>query len=114
MDGATALQGDLDQRVPAESDDLLRVSALPADGRGRAVVLVVGQVDHYTVPLLESCLHTHAGRREVQTLVVDLGGAVLSGPAGPAALTHARRRCQRRGARLVVRGDGRQPLGGRS
>ena len=70
--------------MPADSDDLLRVSALPVDGRGRAVVEVVGQVDHYTVPLLDSCLHTHAGRPGVRTLVVDLRGAVLSGPAGPA------------------------------
>ena len=114
MDGSTALHGDLDHRVAADSDDLLRVSALPVDGRGRAVVVVVGQVDHYTVPLLESCLHTHAGRRGVRTLVVDLGRAVLSGPAGPAALAQARRRCQRRGARLLVRGDGGQPLGGGS
>jgi hypothetical protein len=67
-----------------EARDLLRVSARPMDRRGRVTVDVVGEIDDYTVPLLDCCLRTHAARRGVRRLVVDVAEVTVLGAAGRA------------------------------
>jgi anti-anti-sigma factor len=93
-----------------DPDDLLWVVARPADGRGRAVVEAVGEVDDYTAPLLASCLHGQSARAAVRTLVVDLSRVRLLSAAGVAALEEAAERCARRGARMRLR-TGNRPAG---
>ncbi len=93
-----------------DTEDLLRVSARPADRRGRVVLDVVGRIDPYTVPLLQSCLDTHATRREVRELVVDMEGVTALGRDGLLALARTRQRCMLRGARLRVRCSGQRAV----
>ena len=100
----------VDRRDLPGTEDLLRVSARPVDRRGRVVLHVVGRIDPYTVPLLQSCLHTHATRRGVRELVVDMEEVTSLGPDGVDALARARRRCLLRGARLRVRCSGRRAV----
>jgi anti-sigma B factor antagonist len=89
-------------------DELLAVGSSPVDGRGRVLIEVRGELDHYTAPLLEACLDGQIGRRRVRTVVVDLQEVTFLGLAGVAVLARARRRCLARGARLVVRCGGRR------
>jgi anti-sigma B factor antagonist len=91
-----------------DPEQLLAVTTLPGTGPGRVVVEVTGEVDTYTAPLLGACLHSQSGRRGLRELIVDLEQVTLLGTAGVAALAQARRRCRMRGARLVVRCDGRR------
>jgi anti-sigma B factor antagonist len=94
--------------VPGE---LLSVTGSPVDARGRVVVVVRGEVDAYTAPLLEACLHGQVSRRKVRTVVVDLEEVSHLGAAGIAVLVRVRRRCHARGARLVLRcGEQRRVL----
>src|SRR3712207_7139552 len=51
---------------------LFPYTTLFRSARGRVTVEVDGEVDSYTAPLLEACLHTQTGRPELRTLVVDL------------------------------------------
>jgi anti-anti-sigma factor len=95
-------------RSAPDPDQLLAVTTLPGTGPGRVVVEVTGEVDTYTAPLLGACLHSQSGRRGLRELIVDLEQVTLLGTAGVAALAQARRRCRMRGARLVVRCDGRR------
>jgi anti-anti-sigma factor len=89
-------------------DRLLSVTAVP-EGPGRVRVEVVGEVDAYTVPLLELCLQSQTTRREVRELVVDLTRVTFLAAVGLSALVQANHRCARRGARLVVRTGARGP-----
>jgi anti-anti-sigma factor len=89
--------------VGPDPADRLWVGVRPADRRGRVVVEVIGEVDDYTAPLLDSCLHGQSARSAVRTLVVDLSRARRLSRAGVAAVEKAARRCVARGARLVVR-----------
>lgn len=89
-----------------QADDLLWVSAGPIDD-GRILVSVVGEVDHYTVPLLSACLNAHIGRRGVRELVIDLEGVTFLSAAGLAALEHTRRRCMAQGTCLRLRCNAR-------
>ncbi len=98
-------------RPAAEARELLRVSGRPMDLRGRVVLDVVGEIDDYTAPLLDSCLRTHAGRRGLRKLVVHVAGVTVLGAAGLAALAQATELCRARGARLVVLGGGRSAVG---
>jgi anti-anti-sigma factor len=91
--------------VPGE---LLSVTSSPADERGRVVVAVRGEVDAYSVPLLEACLEGQVARRKVRTVVVDLEEVTHLGAAGIAVLVRVRRRCLSRGTRLVVRTGGQR------
>jgi anti-anti-sigma factor len=95
--------------VPLGPDpaDLLWVGATPPDRRGRVVVEVVGEVDDYTAPLLESCLRGQSARVAVRVLEVDLTRVRFLSCSAVTVLVQAAQRCARRGARLVVRpGDG--------
>jgi len=94
--------------APAPLIDLLSVTALPGDRAGRVVVVVTGEVDASTAPLLQSCLRTQSGRRDVRELVVDLEQVTVLAPAGVTALAEARGRCRMRGARFAVRSAGRR------
>jgi anti-anti-sigma factor len=100
----------VDRRDQPSTEDLLRVSARPVDRRGRVVLHVAGRIDPYTVPLLQSCLDTHATRRGVRELVVDMEEVTSLGRDGGEALARARRRCLLRGARLRVRCSSRQAV----
>jgi anti-sigma B factor antagonist len=84
-------------------EQLLSVTVQPGASRGQVVLEVVGEVDAFTAPLLEACLHSQSGRRGPAELVVDLGGVTFLGAAGIAALAQAHRRCRARAARLVLR-----------
>ena len=94
--------------APAVPDELLSVTGSPVDPRGRVVVVVRGEVDAYTAPLLEACLDGQVGRRKVRTVVVDLEEVTFLGAAGVAVLVRVRRRCLARGARLLVRVGGQR------
>jgi anti-sigma B factor antagonist len=96
--------------APAPLIDLLSVTALPGDRAGRVVVVVTGEVDASTAPLLQSCLRTQSGRRSVRELVVDLEQVTVLAAAGVTALAEARSRCRMRGARFEVRGTGRRSV----
>jgi anti-anti-sigma factor len=89
-------------------DELLSVTGSPVDGRGRVVVTVRGEVDTYTVPLMEACLDGQVARRKVRTVVVDVEEVTYLGAAGIAVLVRVRRRCLSRGMRLVVRTGGQR------
>jgi anti-sigma B factor antagonist len=93
---------------PAPLTELLSVTALPVDRQGRVVVVVTGEVDAATAPLLQSCLRTQSGRWGVQELVVDLEEVTVLAAAGVTALAEARSRCRMRGARFAVRSAGRR------
>ena len=89
-------------------EQLLAVTGSPIDERGRVVVVVRGEVDAYTAPLLEACLDGQVARRKVRTVIVDLEQVTHLGAAGIAVLVRARRRCLSRGTRLVVRTGGQR------
>jgi anti-sigma B factor antagonist len=89
-----------------DADRLLSATAVP-DSRGRVVVEVVGELDTYSAPLLELCLHSQAAQPGLRELVVDLQGVTFLGAAGMSVLADANDRCRRRGARLVVGSGGR-------
>jgi len=91
--------------VPAPGE-LMSVTTLAPVHAGRTVVEVVGRVDTGTAPVLELCLCSQSARRGLRVLVVDLAEVSFLGAAGAAVLTRARRRCERRGVRLVLRCDG--------
>jgi anti-sigma B factor antagonist len=91
------------------ADRLLSVTAVP-DSPGRVVVEVVGEVDTYTAPLLELCLHSQATQPGLRELIVDLERATFLGAAGMSVLAQANHRCRGRGARLVVRSGGRRTV----
>jgi len=93
-----------------EVKDLLRVTARPIDGHGRVVLDVAGEVDHYTAPLLSSCLGTECHRGGLRELVVDLDGVTFLAGAGLSALAQARRWCSTREARLVLCCSGRRAV----
>lgn len=91
----------------AAQDRALSVTALPATRAGHVVVEVAGEVDTFTAPLLDACLHSQAIRPGTRDLVVDLRRVSFLGGAGVRAVARAERLCRRRGARLSVRlGDG--------
>lgn len=92
------------------ADDLLWVAARPIDVRGRVVVEVVGEVDHYTAPLLGSCLRGQTARRGLRELVVDVRRVTFLAGVGLALLVEARERCAARGVRLALRCDGRRAV----
>ncbi len=100
----------VDRSAVPDTEDLLRVSARPVDRRGRVVLEVVGRIDPYTVPLLQSCLDTHATRREVRELVVDMEGVTSLGRDGLLALARTRQQVLLRGARLRVRCSGQRAV----
>ncbi|MGY1763679.1 STAS domain-containing protein [Geodermatophilus sp. SYSU D00779] len=95
---------------PAAPDtgQLLSVTVVPGGRPGRVVVEVIGEVDAYTAPALDVCLHSQARQRGVRVLVVDLSRVTFIGAAGVTVLAQADRRCRMRGARLVVRTGGRR------
>ncbi len=84
----------------------LSVTLVPGERPGRVVVEVVGEVSASTVPLLQLCLDSRTDQPDLRELVVDLAQATGLEPDGTAALARARRRCARRGARLVLRPAG--------
>ncbi len=81
---------------------LLSVSVVPSGRPGRVVVEVVGEVDAYTAPALDVCLHSQARQGGLGVLVVDLSRVTFLGAAGVTVLAQADRRCRMRGARLEV------------
>jgi anti-anti-sigma factor len=92
-------------------DGLLSVAAVPMSDRRTAIVKVVGQVDHYTAPLLAACLSTQINRRGLRELVVDMNGVTFLGSAGLSVLVRAQRQCRSAaGARLVVRSGGKRAV----
>lgn len=93
-----------------DASDLLWVAARLAGGRHRVIVDVVGEVDHYTAPLLGDCLHRQCDRRGLRELVVDLDGVTFLGGAGLTVLARTRRRCSTRGIRLVVWSSGHRAV----
>jgi anti-sigma B factor antagonist len=97
---------------PAAPDtgQLLSVTAVPGTRPGRVVVEVIGEVDAYTAPALDVCLHSQARQRGVRELVVDLSRVTFLGAAGVTVLAQAHRRCRMRGARLVVHTGGQRRL----
>lgn len=82
---------------------LLSVAALPGHAPAQVVVEVAGAVSAATAPLLQLCLDGQADQAAVRELVVDLRRVSYLGAAGAAVLDRARRRCEARGARFVVR-----------
>jgi hypothetical protein len=78
---------------PAAPDtgQLLSVTAVPGTRPGRVVVEVVGEVDAYTAPALDVCLHSQARQRGVRELVVDLSRVTFLGAAGVTVLAQAHR-----------------------
>jgi anti-anti-sigma factor len=96
-------------KAAADSGRLLSVTAVPGERPGRVVVDVIGEVDAYTAPLLQLCLHSQTTRRGLRQLVVDLKQVTFLGAAGVTVLAEADRRCRMRGARLVLR-SGRRVL----
>jgi anti-anti-sigma factor len=87
---------------------LLSVTTLPGPRPGRVVVEVVGEVDAYTVPLLEACLRSHTAQGGIRELVVDLRQVTFVGAAGVGVLARAQERCRSLGARLEIRTGGRR------
>jgi anti-sigma B factor antagonist len=93
----------------ADADRLLSVTAVPGHP-GRVVVEAVGVVDTYTAPLLDLCLRSQTARPGLRALVVDVRRVGYLGTAGVQALVRASRRCDARGARLVVHCGGSRPV----
>jgi anti-sigma B factor antagonist len=93
-----------------DASELLWVADRPAGGCHRVIVDVVGEVDHYTAPLLGDCLQRHCDRRGLRELVVDLDGVTFLGGAGLTVLARTRRRCSARGIRLVVWSSGHRAV----
>lgn len=93
----------------------LRVAARSAGCRRLVIVEVVGEVDHYSAPLLDDCLRRQCDRRGLRELVVDLDRVTFLAGAGLTILAQARQRCSARGVRLAVRCSDRRavlrPLG---
>ncbi len=89
---------------------LLSVTTLPGARPDRVVVEVVGEVDSYTVPLLELCLLSQATHRGLRELIVDLGRVTFLGAAAVSVLARAQQLCRMRGARLMVRTAGRRSV----
>ena len=87
----------------AAAQRTLSVTPLPSNRPGRVVVAVVGDVDTFTAPLLDACLHSHATRPGIAEVVVDLRRVSYLGGAGVRAMARAEGLCRRRGARLSVR-----------
>ena len=96
------------QGTGPDRSQLLSVTALPPARPGYAVVEVAGEVDTYTAPLLDACLTTQTRRRGVRELTVDIERVTFLGPSGVTVLAEAQRRCQVRGARLLVVSGGRR------
>ena len=95
-------------RAAPSSRQLLSVTTLPAARPGLVVVEVTGEVDTYTAPALEVCLHSQADQRGVRTLVADLSRVTFLGAAGVTVLAQVLRRSRMRGVRLVIRTGGRR------
>jgi anti-anti-sigma factor len=93
-----------------DTGQLLSVCVVPSGRPGRVVVEVVGEVDAYTAPALDVCLHSQARQRGVRELVVDLSRVTFLDVAGVAVLAQAHRRCRMRGARLVLHTAGRRRM----
>jgi anti-anti-sigma factor len=91
-------------------DRSLSVTTLPRVHPGRIVVEVVGQVDTSTAPVLDLCLRSQSTRRGLRVLVVELAQVSYLGAAGAMVLARARRRCELRGVRLVLRCHGRRSV----
>jgi anti-sigma B factor antagonist len=68
---------------------------------GTAVLRVDGELDVATAPRLTDEVDARLARRPTE-VVLDLRGVGLMDSSGTGALLGARRRCERRGARLVV------------
>jgi anti-anti-sigma factor len=94
--------------APPDLRQLLSVTAAPGRRPGQVVVEVTGEVDAYTTPVLELCLHSQARRPGVRELVVDLGQVTFLAAAGVGVLVQAHHLCRARDARLVVRTGGRR------
>jgi anti-sigma B factor antagonist len=97
-------------RAAPSAGPLLSVTTLPATRPGVVVVEVAGEVDTYTAPALDVCLHSQATQRGVRTLVVDLRDVSFLGAAGVAVLARTRRRCRMHGVWMLIRGDGRRTV----
>jgi anti-sigma B factor antagonist len=95
-------------RAAPSSGQLLSVTTMPAARPGLVVVEVTGEVDAYTAPALEVCLHSQATQRGVRTLVVDLSRVSFLGAAGVTVLAQVQRRCRMSGVRLIIRTGGRR------
>ena len=95
------------------ADRLLSVSTRSSRA-GRVAVEAVGELDTYTTPLLEICLHGRAAEPGLRELVVDLSRVTFLGASAMAVLAEVSGRCRQRRARLVVlsggRGAVRRPL----
>jgi anti-anti-sigma factor len=90
-----------------QPQELLTVAVPRIGAHGRVTVEVVGEVDHFTAPLLSACLESHVRRGGLRELVMDMDGVTFLGAAGLAVLARADRLCRERGARLLVRHEGR-------
>ena len=91
------------------ADGLLSVTTTSSRA-GRVVVEVVGELDTYTTPLLEICLHSRAAQPGLRALVVDLSRVTFLGASAMAVLAEVSRRCGLRGARLVVLSGSRRAV----
>jgi anti-anti-sigma factor len=101
---------DASERSACAADDLLSVATVPADRPGRVIVVVGGEVDQFTAPLLSACLRTQLGRGVVSELVVDMAAVRFLGAAGLAVLVTAHARSRALGVHLTVRCDGARPV----
>lgn len=97
-------------RAAPDAGRLLSITTLPGTLSGQIVAEVTGEVDTFTAPALEVCLHSQAAKRGLRVLVVDLARVTFLGAAGVTALAQSHHRCRMRGARLVIRSGGRRSV----